>query len=115
MTTHMPRSHPVRELLEAAATGADEPTKKALDDRLIRDDVPEGADLNAHRRAIVTAYRQVADIAKTGDFQNARARADELAVVIGERLSDDERAIAHSIPEDKQEAIGVIGARMYGH
>lgn len=112
---HLDHQHPVRVILYQAALG-NEPTREFLDRLLVRDDLPEGHDLNRHRRRITEAAAKVYETANPAPGAHAhgpaRQLADELCGDLADHLSIHEAAITNT--EANPESLADIGARMFG-
>jgi hypothetical protein len=106
---HLEQSHPVMFLLRSAAQGGTVTTAD-LDRFLVRDDLPEGENLNRFRRNVVDGVAQVRAQAQDGNFAAARAQADQLAGDLAARMTDDEASVTS---EPNPESVDEIAARMF--
>lgn len=113
------RSHPVAQLLLAAAQG-NHPTKRQLDSLLATPDAGEAVNLARFRRDLQVAVDEVVTIATCGDpsgntrdHHSARRRADELVGTFAGRMTAEEIAVDDTANLDNVEDLAEITERMF--
>src|SRR4051812_19838704 len=113
MADYLPRNHPIRHLLEQAATGT-EPTRGQLDQLgHYGDELPEGQSLSRYRAELTRNAREVAATAQTGSFGEARRQAETGWRAIAARMAREEAALDGE-PEAERESTDDIARRMFG-
>lgn len=111
-TAILPNGHPIHFLLRTAATGKT-PTRADLDRFLVRDDLPEGDDLNRYRKVLVAAIDDIVGIKATGNNRAARDLADDVIGKVAQTMTDSERALTEADPNP--EPLAAIGERMFNN
>lgn len=114
-TSYIDRSHPVRAILERAASGH-QPTKKDLDELLtnVSDErLPEGQSLDRFRADIVKHAADIAAIRATGASGPARTAAGEAASAIARRMTPEQRALNTSMTTNSKREIDDMITRVF--
>lgn len=109
----LPKMHPLRVMLEAAAAGHP-PTSAQLDEveQVAKQHLPAGQTFAGVRRDLLDGARRAAALAERGDFITARRVAADYAWRIADKLPDEARQLDTSVVE--HESADVIAARMFG-
>lgn len=90
-TSYLPNNHPVRYLIERAATGQ-QPSKAELD-ALDRDDLPPADNLARFRGDVATACRNAARAGAEGNHLHGRQQAESEWSGIAQRMTPGARAL----------------------
>lgn len=113
-TSYLERSHPIRQMLEAAASGGALPTRARLDELAAIDarHLPDGESVARFRRAISGAAEEAAAIRATGANLEARRCADAHVAALARQMTPAERAL--DVSEAEPEPLDAIASRMFG-
>lgn len=93
MPTHLPKNHPVRFLLEAAASGR-ELTRGDLAHLAAADDgLPPGQSLTRFEGDVLRLSKEVARLGAQGNHHQALEKASEAYGTLGDSMSSAQRSI----------------------